>query len=183
MTFSRLQRKEVAELSSKPKHCGSGIKVLNHTHITPLKKSLICYTYLSNPVIFRVSWVGGGCKGELLKKKVRIKWYILLCSFLKCFSVLVSTTRSVVTQTDTKLSVSEMDLYSESLMSIDKRHGRTQPNQGGLNQTQSSKQLYSLEMLSERLNLWIFILFGRGLGSVNRTDFVQHMLRKNLEAL
>jgi hypothetical protein len=38
-------------------------------------------------------------------------------------------------------------------------------------------------MLSERLNFWIFILFGRGLGSVNRTDFVQHMLRKNLEAL
>jgi hypothetical protein len=33
-------------------------------------------------------------------------------------------------------------------------------------------------MLSERLSLWIFILFGRGLGSVNRTDFVQHMLRK-----
>lgn len=38
-------------------------------------------------------------------------------------------------------------------------------------------------MLAERLNLWIVILFGRGLGSVNRTDFVQHMLRKNLEAL
>lgn len=33
-------------------------------------------------------------------------------------------------------------------------------------------------MLSERLNLWIFILFGRGEGSVNRTDFMQHMLRK-----
>lgn len=38
-------------------------------------------------------------------------------------------------------------------------------------------------MLTERLNLWIFILFGRGVVSVNRTDFVQHMLRKNLEAL
>lgn len=27
------------------------------------------------------------------------------------------------------------------------------------------------------------MLCGRGVGSVNRTDFVQHMLRKNLEAL
>lgn len=38
-------------------------------------------------------------------------------------------------------------------------------------------------MLSERLNLWNFMQCGRGVGSVNRTDFVQHMLRKNLEAL
>lgn len=30
----------------------------------------------------------------------------------------------------------------------------------------------------ERLNLWIIMLFGRVLGSVNRTDFMQHMLRK-----
>lgn len=38
-------------------------------------------------------------------------------------------------------------------------------------------------MLSERLNLWIFMLFGRGVVPANRTDFVQHMLRKILEAL
>lgn len=90
----------------------------------------------------------------------------------------MGTMNSVLTKIDSKLSVSEMDLYSESLMTLDKRHGRTQPNQDGRNCTQSSKQLYSLEMLSERLNLWIFILFGRGFSSVNRTDFVQHMLRK-----
>lgn len=104
---------------------------------------------------------------------------ILLCSFLKHLFLSSWAQWTVSLPRETANWVFPKRICTQNLWwLLDKRHGRTHPNQDGRNWAQSSKQLYSLEMLSERLNLWIFILFGRGFSSVNKTDFVQHMLRK-----